>query len=160
MTRIYVLRREWTATEYQMLIAVAQRQCTYFLLVHRDSGAGIRTDVVRELAAFLVDRRHAACWPGTELLGSAIAEVDKFWLTTESVSILQSCVRSLWSWQSPNPEDLSFLRRNGTVFFASIVHEKDAFFKLTDKEKVAVENVFGEKSLEMQYDDPSPDERY
>ncbi len=116
--------------------------------------------MLRSLNPFLVYERPSLAWPGTRVLGGAMARVYKFSSTVDSLTILRQAARSIWDWLGPRyPEDLSFLRPSGRPWFISITHERDAFFKLVETELEDVERVFGE-GLVRDCDDQCPDESY
>jgi hypothetical protein len=90
-----------------------------------------------------------------------MAQLYKYHLNAESASILKECVSGMWDWIEPrHPEDLSFIREDGTPWFVSISHEHDAFFTATQQEVCEIERVLGQGSLRFDCVDERPDERY
>lgn len=161
MKTIYSLRRNWARGEYLSLVDTAQDHCVFFLLVVRRFHQASAVGVLKRLEPFTIGSFEAKRWPGTKLLGEETATVHKFRLCRESGEVLKEVANALWDWLGPAyPEDLSFLREDGSPWFASICHEKDAFFKLTDEEKAGLEAVWGSKSLSIDGPDRFPDECY
>ncbi len=60
---------------------------------------------------------------------SDFATVTFYKVTTEAIGII-SQMGALYRWLSPDyPEDLAFYREDGSCLFASISHERDAWFE-------------------------------
>jgi len=158
---IYALARPWTLQDYTVLLDTAASFCDSLILVSRTPLSLEGEDLLRSLAPFLVNKYRAVVWPGTRLIGSETAEINKFHLTHGSLAVLRFTAHSLWDWLGPRyPEDLSFLRRSGSPWFVSITHEHDAFFKLVGKEREAIETVFGTGSLVLECEDQCPEETF
>jgi len=157
---LYSLAGEWGPEQYSRLLDLAIQFGGSFVLVNR---AGLSTDgdqLLRFLSPFVVCANRGAAWPGTRLLGGATAEIHKVSLTVDSLNVLRQAARSVWDWLGPRyPEDLGFLRPSGKPWFVSIAHEQDAFFKLVETERAAVEAAFGEP-LVFQCEDQCPEEMY
>lgn len=161
MKEIYSLQRNWTSSDYYSLVDLAKSVCRFFLLVVRGRLLPKGESLLQELNPFLIERRQSKKWPGTELGGSEVVEVRKYRLVAESAETLKKATSNLWDWSTPNyPEDLSFLLQDGTPWFITTGHEKDAYFKLSSMEKKIVEAVLGPHALRYDCADPMPDERY
>jgi hypothetical protein len=158
---IFDLARPWSRREYLSLLDLAG-ESSQFLLVKRHASLEDTLDISSRLRPFLIHEYSGDCWPGTRLLGGCTAEIFKYAATSEALILLRDSVEGLWDWIEPNcPEDLSFLRANdGSPWFASIAHEREAFFKLSQVEKSAVESIFGSNSLVFQFYDQYPEEVY
>src|SRR5438067_7656683 len=90
--------------------------------------------LIARLEPHLLDRKRAASWPGTVLVGH-LATVLRFAANEAVLREISTATRALYSWRQPAlPEDLSFVHEDGTAIFTSIAHEKEAYFKLTDEE--------------------------
>jgi hypothetical protein len=132
----YGLRREPRGGEYRTLVAALGWMATHALVVVRDEtwlGAG-GEKLVDDLAAAGATPERADRWPGTALVG-ANATVLRAALDARVRHLLTEAVEGLYDWQQPDrPEDLAFLRRDGTALLGSVAHEADAFLVLDDDE--------------------------
>lgn len=89
-------------------------------------------EVLRRLSPFLREAGQSAEWPGTKLLGRK-GQVYHYNLVPECAGILEASVDSLYDWLQPErPEDLCFLRPDGSALLTSIAHERDYFLSLSD----------------------------
>ena len=158
--KVYHLAREWTSRDYHALLNLLD-ETSNVLLVAQGSLSAEGMSVLSQLRPSLVHESRGDAWPGTCLLAHT-AVIYKFRATTQVAEVLRQSAESLWDWLSPDrPEDLAFLRSgDGRPWFASITHEHDAFFKLTERECAAVESAIGAGSLCSEGDDPFPDEHY
>lgn len=122
---------------YRALLGRAERLSASFLLVVRhetlDTGG---QEVVDALRPFLVEEREQSEWPGTLLFGNT-ATVPYYLANHESLRILERSASSVFEWQQPErPEDLCFLRHDGSAWFLSIAHEGYACFDLLEAESI------------------------
>ena len=95
------------------------------------------------LKPFLVTESHIDTWPGTQLLGHK-AILRRYWLNSESMTLLQNA-NGLFSWLAPDlPEDLAFYSTENVLWLGTISHEADAWFADTSlsREEI-VQNVPG-----------------
>lgn len=70
---------------------------------------------------------------------AGVATLHHFALTDATVAVLLETTDSIHDWQQPElPEDLCILRPDDTTWFASIAHEDDAWFELSDDERELV----------------------
>jgi len=52
-------------------------------------------------------------------------------------SVIAASAQGLYDWQHPRlPEDLCFLRRDGSPWLGTVAHERDAFLDVDDSELV------------------------
>ena len=85
----------------------------------------------------------------------------KYEVTADAMHILsEQCLDLLSGAENSSLEDLSFLRADGTPWFVSIKHEKDAFFKVHPQELDEVEEALGPGTLLIEGEDEVPEERY
>ncbi len=160
MKSIYSLTRSWTKQDYDDVVDLAVGCCRYFLLVTRNPVDSQESNIFQTLQPFMSSTSKVSKWPGTDLLGQDTAQLLKYELDDQSSAILKSCTCGLWDWTSPLPEDLSFVRSDGSPWFASITHETDAFFKITDDERTYIEARLGAGSLRFDCVDELPNEIY
>jgi hypothetical protein len=157
---IYSPARDWGPEQYSRLLDLAAHFGGSFVVVSRAALSTEGDRLLRSLGPFAVYVKRGPAWPGTRLLGGAMAGIYKFSSTEESLNVLRRAGRSVWDWLGPQyPEDLSFLRPSGTPWFVSITHEHDAFFKLVETELAAVKAIFGEPLI-LQCEDQCPEETY
>ena len=137
--RIYTIESEPVAEAYQRLLDLAGLFCARGLLVTRP-GLGMSAegrDLVSALLSFQGNERSASEWPGTDL-GRGSATVLSFEVHDQSLALLRPAP-GLYSWRQPHrPEDLCFLRADGSTWLASIAHESDAFLELEEAEVAIV----------------------
>jgi hypothetical protein len=111
------------------------------LVVHR--GAEIEPEgvaLLERLNPFLIDRVERSEWISVKLASGAVATVCRFRFQAESADVLRRAADRLSDWQLPRlPEDLSLLRPDGSVWFASISHEPFGYFELSPGEREHVE---------------------
>lgn len=122
---------------YGGLLDFAATCCPRALLVVRPEtelgAAGL--EVLAALKPFLEQAVKADRWPGTQLFGDE-AELFHFRLEPGSVEVLKAATDHLYGWLHPDlPEDLCFFRPDGEVWMATIAHEEDGFFVLSDWER-------------------------
>lgn len=87
-----------------------------------------------EVSPWLISQEQSSEWPGTCLI-SATASISKFSITPHFMSILREHVTRLYQWQQPDlPEDLCFIRQDGTPLLVTITHEHDAYMELEEDE--------------------------
>jgi len=80
-------------------------------------------------------RRNVAEWPGTTLLAGGRATMTEYRCSTRLFDALISVTDRLYGWLYPRlPEDLGFLRSDGSVWLATIAHEAQGFMSLTPAE--------------------------
>lgn len=146
--------REPRGNLYRQILDYALPRCQSVLLVLRPSpalalcGSGIET--MRRLEEFLIEQNEASEWPGTELLSGTKATVFKYKYVEACASILKEAANSLYSWKEPYlPEDLCFLRPDGEVFLASIAHERDGYFCVSDEERGSLIETFPELEFQV-----------
>jgi hypothetical protein len=133
----YGFRAEPSGPTYERLVRLAPTYCTQALLVVRDEGgmSEALATVLRDLAA---QSRRASSWPGTRLIG-ADATVYEAPLSPANVAILCAAGDRLYGWLQPDlPEDLCFLRADGSAWLTSIAHEGDAFLTMRPHEAADV----------------------
>lgn len=90
--------------------------------------------LLNRLHPHLAEQRRSRSWPGTSLLRGE-ATVLRYQLTAEVLEALLHASPGLYGWKQPDlPEDLAFLRGDGSVLLASISHEGDAILSVSDQE--------------------------
>ena len=118
---------------YRGLIAAGSRRGLTALLVVRD-GARLGPagrELLTALGPALIAETVSNEWPGTRLL-SGTATLRRFQLNAASAALLTDAAESLYDWVQPAlPEDLCFLRPDGTPWIVTIAHERDAYFELS-----------------------------
>ncbi len=79
--------------------------------------------VLKELEPYIQQINEKDKCPGTKLLGHT-AVVHYYTLNNESKEILKKHAEGLYSWVQPDlPEDLSFLKQDGTSWLINTAHE-------------------------------------
>lgn len=130
---IYTLVRQPTGETYQMLIdALAANAAEAVLVVRDDLGLSRKAErLLQDLLGRGGRSERASRWPGTELSDSD-AELVRVPPDQDVVRILRKSVSGLYEWLQPDwPEDLCFLRADGSTVLGTISHESDAFLELS-----------------------------
>jgi len=95
----------------------------------------------------LIRTSNQSEWPGTRLIFDK-AVIYTFNLSPEFRRLFQDQADDLGAWLNPTlPEDPAFYRRDGSVLFGSVTHERDAFAELTDAETAECRKVIGMENL-------------
>jgi hypothetical protein len=140
MRTTYTLADEPRGEQYRALLSRALKECAVAELVVRDGLGQNRSmhETLERLDKVRLSTREVSEWPGTRLLDGT-ANVHAFRLCAESMDVFASAVDGLFEWTQPsNPEDLSLLRADGSIWLASTSHERDAFLELDEHEARAL----------------------
>ena len=133
----YALRREPRGAEYRGLVAALGWIATHALVVVRDEvwlGVG-GEKLVGDLSAAGARPERVDRWPGTSLGGGTCATVLRATLDARVRHLLSEAVEGLYDWQQPDrPEDLAFLRKDGTPLLGSSANDRDGFLVVDDDE--------------------------
>jgi len=120
------MKRKYTT--YDELLEIALAECDSFTLVWQfgdleESGR----ELEQALEPWLLEEYSSYSWPGTQT--SQKARVRKYRVCAESIDALRR-VDSVFDLLHPRyPEDLAFYAGE-KIRFASIAHERDAWFEL------------------------------
>ena len=134
------IARPLSGPSYREVIALGAEQRLHGLLVLRDQ-LPVDTsanDLIQRLDPFRTER--GSSWPGTVLGETAgFATLHHFALTDATVAVLLGVTDTIYNWQQPKlPEDLCILRPDDRTWLASIAHEEEAWFELTEEERALV----------------------
>lgn len=122
-----------------LLHFVAERSSEFYLI---DPGriAANGQSPVASLQSYLIRQRNVDEWPGTRLgdgTGRDALRSD-FAVSVQSLEALLRVKVDLYGWSGdtrpPLPEDLGFVRADGTVVLATISHERDAWLELKEND--------------------------
>ena len=136
MYQTYDIETEPRGDVLTSLLAFCASRSTTALLVIREKDWLNNTArrVLSELEPHLLSKEESSEWPGTRLL-SETATVLRYSVTPGFVSVLRNQTDALYQWQQPErPEDLCFLRQDGTTLLVTITHESDAYLELEEDE--------------------------
>ncbi|WP_350278288.1 hypothetical protein [Kribbella sp. HUAS MG21] len=120
-----------------LLRAVAPLADVFGLL---DKGPGTRMgesgrEVLRRLGEHLLAADAVQAWPGSRIVGTSTQNRYLFRLDEESLEVLTTAASSLFDWVWPRlPEDLHFLRADGSTVLGTVAQEDDAWLELTAAE--------------------------
>ena len=91
--------------------------------------------VLDELAPLLIICDDVESWPGTLLVGGRKSTRYLYELNSASLDVLIGTSSDLFEWINPVlPEDLHFLRSDGSTVLGSIAQERDVWLELSDEE--------------------------
>jgi len=136
MRQTYDIETEPRRDMLTSLLAFCGARSTTALLIVREKDwlTDAARRVLSELEPHLLSKTESAEWPGTRLFAGS-ATVLRYLVTPIFVSLLQSQTEGLYQWQQPErPEDLCFLRQDGTPLLVTITHESDAYLELEEDE--------------------------
>lgn len=120
---------------YRSLVDYALSRCgSFYFVLLEDQAYGDDAVMVRSnLRPHLLSSDSVTEWPGTRLLGKTGATLERYALNSESAAVLNGAADGLYDWMAPHlPDDLGFLRPDGTTLLASVAHEKDAWLELDE----------------------------
>ena len=132
----YTLCRRLDRKNYAALFDFAAAKGAYALLVIREGEelSSYGKNLIEKLAPFLISQDLVSEWPGTLLFDHKALSL-KYEITCACAEILKAASPGLYHWLAPRlPEDLCFLRQDGSPWFVSIAHEKDSYFSLDTRE--------------------------
>jgi hypothetical protein len=137
--RMYEFKQAPTGEVYEDLLRTAAVFASLFGFIVRSPLVRLQAsgrDVMESLAGFLQREEEVDTWPGTHLIGSRTSTRYVYSLTPASLDILLRASSSLYSWVNPGlPEDLHFLRQDGSTALGSVAQEKGVWLELTDAER-------------------------
>ena len=129
-------------TYVELLEFVAERSSSFYLVDQQNIPIS-ESAFLRSASTFLHETRSSSEWPGTELLGfpgelPRRASIHYFTISLESIRLLVETTDWLYGWQWSEepclPEDLGFIRSDGTVVLAMVSHEHFAWLELEESE--------------------------
>jgi len=130
------------AEYHSLLFAVAAVSST-FGMVQRSSRAWdtypeSTIELLNRLEPYLVDISEVTEWPGTKTCGSAVSRF-LFKSVEQAISIVAQATDSLWDWANTRlPDDLHFLRMNGSVVMGSTWCTLDAWLDIDREEEIHI----------------------
>jgi hypothetical protein len=95
--------------------------------------------LLRRLGPSCIVREERSQWPNTRLHPPNTEIIHEFRLSSEVVLALSESVNRLYGWGGPLPEDLGFIREDGSVVLYSTTHEEEAGLCLSSAEKELLE---------------------
>lgn len=119
--------------QYSSLLNHSLKKCTEFILVVvpeiKLNKSGER--VLDRLKPYFKKEIKAYEWPSTKRCEEGEpATIYHYYLNEESMNILLESANNLYSWVQPNlPEDLCFIKQDGTPWLCSVGHEKMSWFE-------------------------------
>lgn len=121
-----------------LLEFLASRAASFSLVWRSDGGYDSSADVIRgRLASDLLRTEGTSEWPGTQYLGG-LATVRHYRAKAAAIAVLGEA-GALYAWCAPAlPEDLAFYSAAGQVLFASIAHEGQSWFDLSQVSEAEV----------------------
>ena len=109
---------------------------------------------IRLISPHILKKQTVLSWPGTikQPFKNSEYKGEEMYVLNANPNLIQEIkllIPTLWDWQGPKyPEDLRFLRPDGTPWFVSITHEDDAYVELEDSELKAFTEYFGNDLIE------------
>ena len=129
-------------TYVELLEFVAERSSLFYLVDQQNIPIS-ESAFLRSASTFIHETSSSSEWPGTKLLGfpgelPRQASIHYFAINPESIRLLSQTTDCLYGWLSSEqpclPEDLGFIRADGTVVLATVSHEHIAWLELEESE--------------------------
>jgi hypothetical protein len=98
----------------------------FYLVVRSDVQYDHNTEnILNGLKPFMLNSLSSVEWPGTEILDeNKKATIYFYKVTPASIDFLRVNSSDLFQWKGPNyPDDLSFLRKDGSIIVMNTAHE-------------------------------------
>lgn len=136
---IYEFRSTPREADYEAVIlsSAALAQEVGYVIRPNETGMSDRgKQVIRELQPKLVRQSKVWTWPGSEILETASPyDYLVYGCDPDVVQVLLSASQRFEDWANPDlPEDLHFLRDDGSVILGSIAQEDYVWLELTPQE--------------------------
>jgi len=97
--------------------------------------SGRAKDLLRALDPYVIRVESVVEWPGTRLVGGRTSLHHLYRLTPESLGLILRAADDLFAWVNPDlPEDLHFLRADGSTVLGTIAQEDDAWIEFDEVE--------------------------
>ncbi|HEY1598371.1 MAG TPA: hypothetical protein VGG64_02125 [Pirellulales bacterium] len=150
MIRIVNLTSDVTGAAYYGLLDFAAARSSEFYVIDQFGIAEVGRPPFVTLDPFLFVQENVVEWPGTRLLDvdSRTALKSRYTVTPQSIDALKRVASGLYAWSAhaeiPLPEDLGFLRANGSLVLGTTTHEYDAWLELL-KEELGVFESFAKR---------------
>lgn len=123
-----------------MIHWVGRKSASFGFVLGQWEGAG--PDILAGLGPYIEFDSQVREWPGTVLHRGTVRLV-RVRSNPSSIEVLLKHSRGLMDWLPPKmPEDLHFLRDNGSVILATITHERDFWMSLCTAEADELLHVF------------------
>ena len=90
--------------------------------------------LIESLRPWLIGSQEAQEWPGTQMADGWVGRVHMYRFDAETAATLLRQTTGLSDWGANLPNDPHLLRADGSVWFACITSEDDAWLTLTDEE--------------------------
>jgi len=121
---------------YKRILALVGRLCERVQFIVRTEHAGAKSDAeLRAIEPWRLTQRVVSSWPGT-ILFDGTATLSEYALNPEVDAFLKTKAQRFSEWVAPGlPEDLCFLRQDGSWLLASVTHEGDVFIEVSNDER-------------------------
>jgi hypothetical protein len=87
------------------------------------------------LQPYLIRAERVTEWPGTRLMGGRTSLHYLYRLTPESLAAILAAADYMLAWVNPElPEDVHFLRADGTTVLGSVAQEDAVWLELAEDE--------------------------
>lgn len=118
--------------EYEQLLTILLAYCDTVQCIAREDVEGYFDEIAPEQ----LSKKYVTDWPLTKLGHGSVPVLQyTFRFTHKTASFFKWKQSSLFSWQMPNPEDLSFWK-NERCIFATCTHEQYVEIDATLQKKI------------------------
>ncbi len=139
-------RRDWRLTHepvgatYHELLACASVATTSLGLITYASRQLSQDGLLVDLSQYKKSSKTVTAWPGSTLADGYVAELETFDYDSAVAAVLLRYTRRLYDWGYPYlPDDPHWLRKDGSLWLGTIVHEEVAWLELSSAERAAIE---------------------
>ncbi|MEV4263612.1 hypothetical protein [Kribbella sp. NPDC049584] len=140
---VYDITSDVDGPAYRELLELSAELSGVFALMLRSGPSDLFESgqmVLDGLEPYVESRDSVGACPGSQLYGDQTYERYLYSVGPESVRVLAESALSLFDWVNPRlPEDLHFLRTDGSIVLGTVAQENDGWLELTDTECLALE---------------------
>lgn len=138
MRRVYDFQILPSGESYEPLLRLAASFASTAGVIIRSQAIRLHQSAestMNSLRPHLLTVNEVTAWPGTQLVGGSSSTRYLYRLIPESLAVLVRSASSLFEWVNPHlPEDLHFLREDGSTVLTNIAQHDDAWLELSDEE--------------------------
>lgn len=134
----YTISPEPTGAACRLLLEAVGSLATEFGVIVRSERVQLSDSasrVLEDLDPYKVSVGETQAWPGSQLVGDRRSVLFRYRSEPGSVAVVIDAARMISDWVNPYlPEDLHFLRGDGSVVMGSIAQENEVWVELSDEE--------------------------
>lgn len=134
----YIVVPEPRGAAYRTLLKVIGPLATEFGVIVRSERVRLSefaSQLMQSLSPYQISMDQTQAWPGSQLVGERHSTRHRYRCQPDSLALVVDAARALSEWVNPDlPEDLHFLRSDGSVVLGSIAQENEVWVVLASEE--------------------------